>query len=229
MAEILRVGVVDSGFSAHQQGWVEQSAAFVLEDDSLWQAEAMPDQLGHGSQIIDLIHHYAPQARLLVAQVFHGRFTTTAAQVAAAIDWLVAEKVQLISLSLGLRQDRAVLAEAVQRARDAGVILSASSPARGEPVYPSAYPGVFRMTGDARCEDREQWSCLETRYADFGGHVRSLNGPQAGASLGTAAMSGLLCRELVKQPGAGADQLYQALKTGACFYGAERRGGPSDE
>lgn len=225
----LRVGVVDSGFSDHQAAWVEQSAAFVLEGDSLWQAEASPDQLQHGSEIIELIHHHAPDARLLVAQVFSSRFTTTAAQVAAAIDWLVAEGVQLINLSLGLRSDRAVLASAIERALSAGVILSASSPARGEPVYPSAYPGVFRMTGDARCESHDQWSCLATRFADFGGYVRSLNGSQAGASLGAASMSGHLCRLIARYPEADAQQLYDHLKAGAEFHGPERRTGARDD
>lgn len=193
--EPIRIGVVDSGTSAQQT--VASSAAFVLQDGQLWLMEAEPDQLGHGTRIVEIIQHLMPQAELFSAQVFGDRLSTTAAQVAAAIDWLVGQGAQVINLSLGLRHDRESLRDACARALKQGVILCASSPARGEPVYPSAYPGVFRMTGDARC-DREQISHLETEFADFGGCVRPLDDSlgQSGASMGCAHLSALVARAL---------------------------------
>ncbi len=221
-AEAIRIGVVDSGFSPAQS--VKDSAAFVLADNQLWLAEAEPDQLGHGSRIIDIIQHLAPEAEVLSAQVFHDRFTTTAAQVAAAIDWLVEQGAQVINLSLGLRQDRDSLREACQRALKQGVILCAASPARGEPVYPSGYPGVFRMTGDARCE-RDQISYLETEFADFGACVRPLDDSpgQSGASLGCAHLSGHLARYLQQAHQPGLSDARQWLIAASRYQGPERR------
>ncbi|MBY4676625.1 subtilisin-like serine protease QhpE [Marinobacterium arenosum] len=222
MAEQVHVGIVDSGYSARQQPQVDSAMRYFLDDCALWQGEPQPDQLLHGSRILDVIAAQAPRARFAVAQVFDERFTTTPVQVAAAIDWLVAEGVQLINLSLGLLHDREALAEACRRAANAGVILCASSPAKGDPVYPASYPDVIRMTGDARCAPG-QWSCLETRYADFGGHVRSLDGESAGASIGTAFMSGHLARYLAEggEPAAAAARDW--LRQHASFYGAEQR------
>lgn len=222
-AEPIRIGVVDSGSEPHQR--IIASAAFVLQGSQLWLSEAQPDQLGHGGRIIDIIQQLAPEAELLSAQVFVDRFTTTAAQVAAAIDWLVEQGAQVINLSLGLRQDRESLRDACARALKQGVILCAASPARGEPVYPSAYPGVFRMTGDARC-DRAQISHLETEFADFGGCVRPLDDSmgQSGASMGCAHLSALVARGLQRDV-RSLSEVRDWLARQSVYHGPEQRRG----
>lgn len=223
-----RVGVIDSGFRQNQLNWVDDSAAFYLHDGGLWMGESTYDAMEHGARIIDIIHYHYPDSIFLSAQVFNERGITTAAQVAAAIDWLCEEGVQIINLSLGLRDDREVLAQAIARAVSKGIIISASSPARGDPVYPSAYPGVFRMTGDARCSVNEI-TCLETEFADFGGHVLGLDNEQAkaGASLGCAHMSGHLVK-LIAEFQASSEAfdiatLAAKLKQQSSYFGPERR------
>lgn len=190
----VRIGLVDSGAMGVP---LVESAAFALDDDTVSQGPATPDRLGHGSRVAAILHHCAPGADLLVAQVFHDRLATTAAQVAAAIDWLVDRQVSVINLSLGLRESRASLEAACRRALAAGVILCAATPARGDPVYPAAYPGVLRVTGDARC-DRLEFAALGAAHADFGAHVRPLDGSLdgAGASMACAHLSGHLGRFL---------------------------------
>jgi len=219
----IKVGIVDSGFAPHQTEWISESAAFILQKDALWQSDSESDQLAHGTKIIDVIHHCAPNAKILVAQVFQERFTTTALQVAAAINWLTEQRVDVINLSLGLRTDREELREAIAAAVETGILLCASSPAKGDPVYPSAYPGVLRTTGDARC-DQTQWSLLTTQYADFGAHVRCLEGSIAGASIGTAYMCGHIAHFMGEHPDAGRAELGHHLKTNASYFGAEQRG-----
>lgn len=224
MTKDMRVGIVDSGFRADQQAWIEDAAAFILHEGGLWMDEPSEDPINHGSRLLDIIHHHAPHSRFYIAQVFNQRSTTTAAQVAAALDWLVDQDVNLINLSLGLRDDRSVLKEAVERAISAGVILCASSPARGEPVYPSAYEGVLRMTGDARCALGEI-SWLNTQYADFGGHVLGFDQQQqaAGASLGCAHMTGHIARLLQTSPDASTETIVKTLQQQAAYRGPERR------
>ncbi|UTW13456.1 subtilisin-like serine protease QhpE [Marinobacterium rhizophilum] len=236
MTKPVRVGIVDSGCGDAQLERVDASAGFVIEQQQLWQSEAVPDRLGHGSMVLDIIQALAPASRVVVAQVFHERLSTSAHQVAAAIDWLLEQQVAVINLSLGLRQDRPVLHEACRRALSAGVLLCASSPARGDPVFPAAYPGVFRMTGDARC-GRGDISHLGTEFADFGAHVRPLDGRlgASGASMGCAHLSGHLARYLIEQPqpferddlSAAQTRLLAArawLIGQACYQGPERRG-----
>ncbi len=226
------VGVVDSGLSAAWvapgvPGRVRALRAFWPDGEGrAAHGQGVSDCLGHGSAVVDIVARLAPEATFCVAQVFHQRFTTTAAQVAAAIDWLVMQAVDVINLSLGLPGDRAVLAQACERALAAGVVLSAATPARGAAVYPAAYPGVWRMTGDARCVCIEEYAWLAGEQADFGACVRPPAGARtgAGASMGCAHMTGHVVRTLSEHERMHPERLYALLRAGACHAGPERRG-----
>lgn len=216
----LRIALVDSGCAAGHAPRVRAAVGFVLDETGLNQVPAAADMLGHGSRVADILLHCVPQAELLVAQVFHERLTTTAAQVAAAIDWAVTNGAQLVNLSLGLREPRPVLAEACARALAAGVVLCAAMPARGAVVYPAAFAGVLRVTGDARCAPGEL-AAIGTAQVDFGAHVRPLDGSLggAGASMACAWFSGLTAQHLVA--GGSADGLRAALAAQASHYGID--------
>lgn len=244
----IRVGIVDSGLTAPAVGAPATgapgigtasshaahaclSAGFRLAahgnvGSAVLPVAAQPDRLGHGSRVAEVILACAPDARLLVAQVFFERLTTTAAQVAAAIDWLVAAQAKVINLSLGLHEARPVLAAACQRALAAGVILCAATPARGAAVYPAAHDGVLRVTGDARCA-RHEFAALRAPHADFGAHVRPLDGSLdgAGASIACAHLTGHLAHHLAGRPASA--RLPAAalawLDAAAHYRGIERR------
>jgi hypothetical protein len=223
MSSVIRVGIVDSG--APTEATVAAAMAFLPE-----RAPATPDAIGHGGAVLAIVRHLAPAAEIYVAQVFRARHTTTATRVAAALDWLLEKEVDVVNLSLGLRVDRASLAEACRRAVAAGAVLCAAAPARGEPVFPAAYAGVWRMTGDARCA-RHEISALMTQYADFGAHVAPL--PEApagaGASMGCVHMTGHVAALLMRAdaPPRGdptrRDWLRERLSQQAVWHGPERR------
>lgn len=199
-AQPVSVGVVDSGFSPETSIPIQSSSAFVIEQDQLWQSDQVHDPFGHGSRVVEVIHQLAPTALIHSARVFSAEGRTSALQVAAAIDWLVEQRVDLINLSLGLRADRPVLREACERALERGIVLCASSPAQGEAVFPAAIPGVIRATGDARC-GHEDLVWLETAQADVAGCVLPMSNQRglSGASMGCAHVSGHLAR--MKQQG----------------------------
>ncbi|MHC5352069.1 subtilisin-like serine protease QhpE [Metapseudomonas furukawaii] len=222
MAAEPRIGLIDSGFAPEQGAGVALSRRFWLEAGELREGDTRLDALGHGSVVLDTLSRHAGPASLCVAQVFGERWQTSPLQIAAALYWLLEQDVALISMSLGLRSDRPVLREACAVAQAAGVLLCASSPAQGEPVYPASYPGVIRITGDARCAPG-QWSWLGTRQADLGAHVTAHNGV-AGASVACAALAGILAARLRDQPGATREQMLDWLQQGAAFSGPERRG-----
>lgn len=222
--ERLRIGIVDSGVRATLAARVRSSAGFVLDGNTVCMRPAAEDQIGHGSVIAGIIAACAPQADLYVAQVFGTRFTTTAAQVAAGIDWLCAQSVQVINLSLGLREDRPVLALACARAIASGVVVCAASPAQGAPVYPAAYTDVLRMTGDARCA-RDEVSELGSTQADFGAHVLPPDGKReaAGASIGCAWLVGHIGRLIAEGCVPDTAAVRKALSAIAHYHGPERR------
>ena len=219
------IGIVDTAPGRHQP---DAGAAFVITDGHLWQRELAAGRAcaSHGERVADIILAQAPAVRLAVADVFQQAAGTSALQVAAAIDWLVAQGARLINLSLGLRLDRPRLRDACERASAAGVMLVASAPAQGAPVYPAAYACVIRATGDARCDHR-QWSYLHSRQADFGACVRPLSEAvgTSGASMGCAHISGHLARYLSDHPQAGRDDALQWLIASAVWQGREIRHG----
>lgn len=230
MGDPVRVGLVDTGLDSAGAGRVGEallaSRGFAWDDANatVTGIESAPDTLGHGSALATTVIATVPEVQLLMAQVFFGHWRTRPAQVAAAIDWLCASGAQVINLSLGLRADRPVLQQACANALASGVILVASSPARGEAVFPAAYAGVIRATGDARC-DSTQVSWLATAQADVGGHVTAVGGAVAGASAGAAYISGHIARYLQDNRAAGREQVLKHLRDCASYRGPERRGG----
>lgn len=222
VAEV-RVGVVDSGHSEAQASWVVGGQRFRLAEDGLDRLPLAADVLGHGSAVIQAISSHASQARFHIAQVFDERGVTSPLQIAAALHWLAEQGVRLVNLSLGVRQDRPMLREAVADLLAAGVLVCASSPARGEPVFPAAYPGVIRVTGDARCAAAE-WSWLDSPFADFGAAGKVAG--QAGASLGCAAFCGHLAALLAEQPALSNEELLVLMRERATYKGIERKVGP---
>ncbi len=230
-----RVGLIDScgvgrgGINAAVPEYassVADAAAFVARDGRVECRETMGDPTGHGSRIAELLIG-GRSVELLLGQVFTSAGPTSASAVAAAIDWAVERRVGLIHLSLGLTCDRAVLGTAVLRAINAGCILVAATPARGASVYPAAYPGVIRATGDARCAPHEL-SCLEPWC--FGGCPRlevanrranshTEGRASGGASIGAAWVSHLILQE----PPLAASAAVDALTARAKYLGLEHR------
>lgn len=218
----MKIGVVDSGHSKEQAASVISGQRFRLADDGLDRLPLSVDALGHGSAVCEAILFQAPDVRLCVAQVFDERGVTSPLQIAAALHWLGEQGVRVINLSLGVRQDRPILREAVAELIEAGVLVCASSPARGEPVFPASYPGVIRVTGDARCGEGE-WSWLASPQADFGAAVKV--GGRSGASLGCAAFSGHLADLLAERPELSNVQIIEVMREWAVFRGIERKVG----
>ena len=225
------IGVVDSGIPMQSDHTGDQSSLLVEgcnfslnNQDCLRIDEGVEDRLNHGTLVVQTLENYVQRPRLCVARVFDRHLATSALQVAAAIDWLVCQRsagqrVSVINLSLGLRQDRDCLRQACDRAIQAGIVLVASSPAHGEPVYPSAYADVIRVTGDARC-DRGEFAYLNSAQATFGASVRSVDGVPVGASMATAHVTGKLV-QLANNFGGDISAAVTQLRHSAQYQGAD--------
>lgn len=215
------VGVVDSGVIAGFAGVLAARGFSRSEDGEVRPGVAGADPTGHGTQICSLIREGAADVGLLVAQVF-ARTASSTAQIAAAIAWLVAEEVTVINMSVGVRRASSELRLACERAARAGVILVASSPARGAPVYPAAYPQCIAASGDARCS-ADEISDLSGENADFGAHPFALAGDAAsgGASFAAARVTARIARLLAE--GTPPALVLTALREQASHHGPERR------
>ncbi len=222
-----RVGLIDScgggldgmdAASGAGNASIIDAAAFVPVEGRVEPRATVADPTGHGSRIARLFLGGRP-LELLLGQVFTEAGPSSGAAVAAAIDWAVDQGAALIHLSLGLRGDRGVLRLAVQGALDAGCLVVAATPSRGAPVYPAAYPGVIRATGDARCAPGEV-SALGPWL--FGGCPRldaATHTATGGASIGAAWVTRAILQEAVR----AAPDLRDALTARAKYLGPERR------
>jgi hypothetical protein len=210
----LRVGIIDSHISLP----VFTARNFCASGDS----GDYSAQHAHGASIADLLNTAIAGLEICAAQVFDQQLSCSAHRVAEAIHWLIEQDVRLINMSFGLRQDRPVLRQACEAAVAAGICLVAASPARGDPVYPAAYPDVVRATGDARCHKGEiAW--LDSAQADFGGYPGNPETGLAGASAGCAAVCVALAGLALDNPQMNAAELPRALAGQADYQGPERR------
>lgn len=219
----LLVGVVDSGGAAVGLPGIVAARSFAAGDDGeIRCSEDAEDRLGHGAQIVRLIREQGGDVGLLVAQVFSAVQTSSPARVAAAIRWLVDGGAALINMSLGMRRVDAGLRLACERAAAAGVILVASAPARGAPVFPAAYAQCIAVSGDARCAESEI-SWLGGANADFGAHPCAIPGDASsgGASFAAARLSARIIRLLAQ--GIAPDVVQQTLRAQCRYHGPERR------
>lgn len=222
MGREVRIGLLDSGLPQASADNIVASCGFRLDATSeLAVCAAGPDRLGHASAVAAAILASVPEARLLVAQIFFERLVTSAAQAATGLDWLVDQNATLVNMSFGLAADRAVLREACARAVARGVILVASTPTHGDPVFPASYAGVIRVTGDARCTAGE-FSVLDGSRADFGAHVPTGQGI-FGASVGTAQVTGEIARYLAAGGTRSADAVRAHLRSLCRYAGPQRR------
>ncbi len=199
MSAALIVGMIDSGIDAGLRPRLLDGARFAAAADGAVNCLPMTeDRHGHGSEVAGIICAQAPGVRLLVAQVFNEQGRTSAAVVAAALHWLCARGARLVNLSIGLREDRAVLRQACAAAQAGGALLLASVPAQGGVVYPAWYPQVIRVIGDRRCGPG-QLTALRG-VAHFGASPLRRDATPGGSSLAVAQVTGVLAAAFAADP-----------------------------
>lgn len=214
----LLVGLADTGINGPvalaRRHWL-------AEDGTVADGPAAPDVMGHGTALADLIRERVPGCGLLSAQVFDQRGIAMPLVVAGGIRWLVESGARIVNMSFGLREDRPALAEACAEALAAGVLLVASAPAMGGAIFPAAYPGVVKVTGDARC-GTDDLAVLDGERADFGASPRLSTGRMiAGASVATARVTAMLAAMLAREPHLANAELLERLRSSARYLGPQ--------
>ena len=164
MSERVRIAVIDSGVHpAHPHIMSERllPGVRVHVDGTIEPGETL-DRLGHGTAVIAAIQEKAPEAEILPVRVFHEALRTSAQALAAAIRWSIAQRVQLINLSLGTANSAhaGLFAQLVEEAGQAGTLIVAAREADGQPCWPGAIDGVLGVGLDWDCP-RETWRVVE--------------------------------------------------------------------
>jgi len=160
MSERVRIAVIDSGVHPNHPHIAADRVlpgAIIRADGSI-EPGAPLDKLGHGTAVTAAIQEKAPEADILPVRVFHDALRTSAQALAAAIEWSLAQRAQLINLSLGTANPAhaPLFARLVAEAESAGALIVAAREAEGQPCWPGALDGVLGVGLDWDCP-RETW------------------------------------------------------------------------
>ncbi len=153
----IRLGLVDTGIDRS----LPIFAGRHIEERSFLDPGRNPAATGHGSAVAGLLvgasgdggdSGLLPAAELRVATIFEeaepGLPVASVVTIARALDWLVAERVSVINLSLA-GEGNALLALAVRSASEQGAVLVSAAGNGGPdapPAYPAGYPEVLAVT-----------------------------------------------------------------------------------
>jgi subtilisin family serine protease len=158
------IGVIDTGLDASTL----PDPAALLSQRAL--GGMRPVAREHGAMVASIATTLGARVHLLdvFAQTDDGALAASAERVAAALDWMISNRIAVINVS-AQGPDNAILAAMVERAVQRGHIIVAAAgnggPAAG-PAYPAAYDGVVAVTA---IDDRYRAYIRANRggYLDF--------------------------------------------------------------
>ena len=170
-----RIGMVDTGIDADLPALAGQK----LHQQSFVAGDASPAATEHGTSIAALLIGRSdpghidgggllPAADLYAASIFerHGERTEASAfAIAAALDWMVAQHVPVVNISLS-GDNNALMALAVARATERGTLLVAAAGNAG-PTAPPAYPAALEDVIAVTAVDQNEAILPEANHGNY--------------------------------------------------------------
>lgn len=213
----VRVAVIDSGVEAGHpalDGCVEVAAGVEVVIDAEERTEIVPapptDAFGHGTACAGIIHSLAPAARITSIKVLDASLAGKAKQFAAGLEWAVAQRFDVINLSLGTR--RADVAFDLHQLCDAAYFSGTVVVTAANNVNRVSFPSLFSSVISVACNtstDPERFHFNPAPPTEF--LARGINVDVAwlgggrtvatGNSFAAPHISGLVARLLSKHPG----------------------------
>jgi subtilisin family serine protease len=151
------------------------------------------DQYGHGTFVASLVLVAAPGARILPVRVLDDEGNGTVAAVSAGILHAVDAGARVINVSVDIPQSAPAVEDAIDRARDRGVLVVAAAGNEGmnQLIYPARYSGVLAVTALQSNGVVAPFANRDSRVALSAPGVALLGAfPLPGSPSGTARWSG---------------------------------------
>lgn len=147
----VKVGVIDSGIDFNHEDLMANYAGGtdIINNDS-----TPEDSIGHGTHVSGIIGApdngkgvvgVAPEVELYAIKTFNGPSLSDVSIIAEAIEWGVTNGLDVLNLSLGMRNGVTSIEEACQAAYDAGVAVIAATGNDSSPYFVS-YPAAYSTT-----------------------------------------------------------------------------------
>jgi subtilisin family serine protease len=177
---------------------------------------------GHGTFVASLVLAVAPGARILPVRVLDSDSVGTSSGLAAAIDYAVTHGASVINLSIGMPSEVRVVRQAIQSARQQGVLVvsSAGNTGLGDVQFPAAVSDALSVTSVNDAGVRAPFASygsavdLSAPGMDVLGAFPSASGTArwSGTSFSAAIVSGAAALVFARFPGMDGDQVRQRLE-----------------
>jgi subtilisin family serine protease len=152
-ADPVKVGIIDTGISNKHPDLLANVKGGVNTINPL---KSWNDDNGHGSHVAGIVAALnnsvgvvgaGPAADLYAIKVLNSSGSGYLSDVIEGIDWAIANKMQVINMSLGTVSDVPSLHDAVKAAKNVGIVVVAAAGNSGGSVnYPAAYEEVIAVS-----------------------------------------------------------------------------------
>jgi Subtilase family len=190
----MRIAVIDSGVTIPHPHIGPIAGGVSIDENG--KSPDFADRIGHGTAVMAAIMEKvpgekAPDIEYFAVRVFQTSLRTRIEFILTAIEWCIAQRIDLINLSLGTSNP--AHAERFSPFIDKVQLISAAS------SLPGSLPGVIAVHEDRDCP-RDQYRCLGPQEFAASGYPRPIPGvsPERnlnGISFAVANMTGFLARD----------------------------------
>ncbi|MCU0494437.1 MAG: S8 family serine peptidase [Chloroflexaceae bacterium] len=118
------------------------------------------EMVGHGTHVAGIVHLVAPDAQIMPLRVLDGEGYGDFFSVAAAIDYAVENGASVINLSLGSTANSRMIADAIRRATQRGIVVVAAAGNENSEVkqFPAAVQCALPVTSVNQNDVRSDFS-----------------------------------------------------------------------
>lgn len=231
----VKVAIIDTGIATHPDLVVSGGVSTVGYTTSY------EDDQGHGTHVAGIIGAKnngigtvgtAPDAQIFAVKALDNTGSGYLSDIVEGIDWAVANKMDIVNMSLGTSSPSTALEKAVNNAYNQGVLVVAAAGNSGKSTvdYPAKYSGAIAVSAVDSNLKKATFSSYgkEVFVAAPGVDITStyLNGQYAkmsGTSMATPYTVGTLALIKEKNPLASASQLRSILEKTAQDLGTKGR------
>ncbi|MEK7219507.1 MAG: S8 family peptidase [Patescibacteria group bacterium] len=164
-ADPVKVGIIDTGISNNHQDITANVKGGV---NTINPRKSWNDDNGHGSHVAGVVAALnntvgvvgvGPKADLYAIKVLNSAGSGYLSDVIEGIQWAVANRIQVVNMSLGTNSDIQSFHDAVTVAKNAGVVIvAAAGNSGGSVIFPAAYPETIAVSAIDQNNIIASWS-----------------------------------------------------------------------
>ena len=236
----VKIAVLDTGISPHEDLVVSGGTSISSYTTSYY------DDNGHGTHVAGIIGAKdnsigtvgaAPDASIYAVKVLGANGSGLTSDIIFGIDWAIANKMNIINLSLGTQQDSLALKEAINKATNSGIIVVAAAGNDGNATgtgdtvdYPAKYDNVVAVGATDSANKKAAFSSAGPAVDVSAPGVSILStlnngsyGYKQGTSMATPYVSGIVALYKEAYPNYNASQIQQLLESNTIDLGIKGR------